>query len=173
MARLLVVLLSDPQNPLQLSPSLDLHVLGFTVAVTLLTGVLFGLAPALRGTQVDLNLGLRDTGRELTASGGRLNTAKKLVIAQVAISLMLLVGAGLFLQTLWKLQAVDLGYAKERLLMLTVDGVTAGYKDARRGNLWHELADRIHQLPGVRGVTYSMNGLMGGSESADEVDVEN
>jgi predicted permease len=171
-ARLLVVLLSDPQNPLQLSPSLDPRVLGFTLAVTLLTGVLFGLAPALRGTQVDLNLGLRDSGRGLTASGGRLNTAKVLVVVQVAISLMLLVGAGLFLQTLWKLQAIDLGYAKERLLMLTVDGVTAGYKDARLGNLWHELADRIRQLPGVNGVTYSMNGLMGGSESADEVDVE-
>jgi predicted permease len=85
---------------------------------------------------------------------------------------VLLVGAGLFLQTLWKLQAVDLGYAKERLLMLTVDGVTAGYKGARLGNLWHELAERIRQLPGVHGVTYSTNGLMGGSESADEVDVE-
>jgi len=171
-ARLLVVLLSDPQNPLQLSPGIDLHVLGFTVAVTLLTGILFGLAPALRGTQVDLNLGLRDTGRGLTASGGRLNMAKGLVVAQVAISLVLLVSAGLFLQTLWKLQAVDLGYAKERLLMLTVDGVTAGYKDARLGNLWHELSDRIRQLPGVHGVTYSENGLMGGSESADEIDVE-
>ncbi|HEY2171490.1 MAG TPA: ABC transporter permease [Candidatus Angelobacter sp.] len=146
---LLVVLLSNPQNPLQLSTGLDWHVLGFTAAVTLLTGVLFGLAPALRGTQVDLNLGLRDKARGLTTSGGRLNMAKGLVVAQVAISLVLLVGAGLFLQTLWKLQAVDLGYAKERLLMLTVDGVTAGYKDARLGNLWHELADRIRQLPGV------------------------
>jgi predicted permease len=91
---------------------------------------------------------------------------------QVAISLVLLVGAGLFLRTLWKLQAVELGYAKEKLLMLTVDGVTAGYKDARLGNLWHDLADRVRQLPGVRGVAYSMNGLMGGSESADEIDVE-
>lgn len=91
---------------------------------------------------------------------------------QVAISLVLLVGAGLFLRTLWKLQTVELGYAKEKLLLLTVDGVTAGYKDARLGNLWHDLADRIRLLPGVRGVTYSMNGLMGGSESADEIDVE-
>ena len=171
-AHLLAVLLSTPQHPLPLSPSLDWRVLAFTLAVTLLTGVLFGLAPALRGTQVDLNLGLRDTGRGLTASGGRLNIAKALVVAQVAISLVLLVGAGLFLQTLWKLQAVDLGYPKERLLMLTVDGVTAGYKDARLANLWHQLADRIRQLPGVHGVAYSMNGLMGGSESADIVDVE-
>lgn len=171
-AHLLTVLLSNPQNPLQLSHGLDLHVLGFTAAVSLLTGILFGLAPALRGTHVDLNLGLRDTGRGLTASAGRLNLAKGLVVMQVAISLVLLVGAGLFLRTLWKLQAVELGYAKEKLLMLTVDGVTAGYKDARLGNLWHDLADRIRQLPGVRGVTYSMNGLMGGSESADEIDVE-
>ena len=171
-SHLLTVLLSDPQNPLQLSHGLDLHVLGFTAAVSLMTGILFGLAPALRGTHVDLNLGLRDTGRELTASAGRLNLAKSLVVMQVAISLVLLVGAGLFLRTLWKLQAVELGYAKEKLLMLTVDGVTAGYKDARLGNLWHDLAERVRQLPGVRGVTYSMNGLMGGSESADEIDVE-
>jgi len=171
-SHLLTVLLSDPQNPLQLSHGLDLHVLGFTAAVSLMTGILFGLAPALRGTHVDLNLGLRDTGRGLTASAGRLNLAKSLVVMQVAISLVLLVGAGLFLRTLWKLQAVELGYAKEKLLMLTVDGVTAGYKDARLGNLWHDLAERVRQLPGVRGVTYSMNGLMGGSESADEIDVE-
>src|SRR5579864_9723 len=171
-SHLLTVLLSDPQNPLQLSHGLDLHVLGFTAAVSLMTGILFGLAPALRGTHVDLNLGLRDTGRGLTASAGRLNLAKSLVVMQVAISLVLLVGAGLFLRTLWKLQAVELGYAKEKLLMLTVDGVTAGYKDARLGNLWHDLAERVRQLPGVRGVTYSMNGLMGGSESGDEIDVE-
>jgi len=171
-SHLLTVLLSNPRNPLQLSHGLDLHVLGFTAAVSLLTGILFGLAPALRGTHVDLNLGLRDTGRGLTASAGRLNLAKGLVVMQVAISLVLLIGAGLFLRTLWKLQAVELGYAKEKLLMLTVDGVTAGYKEARLGNLWHDLADRVRQLPGVRGVTYSMNGLMGGSESADEIDVE-
>jgi len=73
---------------------------------------------------------------------------------------------------LWKLQSVDLGYAREKLLMLTVDGVTAGYKDARLANLWRDLDERIRQLPGVRGVTYSENGLMGGSESADEIDVE-
>jgi putative ABC transport system permease protein len=169
---LLVVLLSDPQNPLQLSNRLDLHVLGFTAAVSLLTGIVFGLAPALRGTQVEINAGLRETGRGVTGSAGRLNLARCLVVAQVAVSLLLLVGAGLFLRTLWKLQAIDLGYAKEKLLVITVDGVTAGYKDVRLANLWHDLADRIGQVPGVSGVAYSMNGLIGGAESADEIDVE-
>jgi predicted permease len=171
-AHLLAVLFSDARNPLQLSGILDPKALLFSTAAALFTGLLFGLAPALRGTRVNLNQGLRETGRGATASGGRLNVSKILVVAQVALSLLLVVGAGLFLSTLWKLQAVDLGYAREKLLMLTVDGVTAGYKDARLANLWRDLDERIRQLPGVRGVTYSENGLMGGSESADEIDVE-
>src|SRR5579864_6792613 len=171
-AHLLVILFSDARNPLHLSGILDLKVLLFSTAAALFTGLLFGLAPALRGTRVNLNQGLRETGRGATASGTRLNVSKFLVAAQVALSLLLVVGSGLFLRTLWKLQADDLGYAREKLLMLTVDGVTAGYKDARLANLWRDLDERIRQLPGVRGVTYSENGLMGGSESADEIDVE-
>jgi len=171
-ARVLAIMISNPRNPLQLWPGLDWRVLFFTTASALVTGTLFGLAPALRGTSVSINDGLRETGRGATDSSAQLTAAKVLVAAQVAFSLVLVVGAGLFLRTLWKLQAVDLGYPKQELLMLTVDGVTAGYKGARLGNLWHDLADRIEHLPGVRATTYSTNGLLGGSESADEVDVE-
>ncbi|HET9281140.1 MAG TPA: ABC transporter permease [Candidatus Angelobacter sp.] len=170
-SRALVLLLSERREDFSLSPSLDWRVLGFTVAVTFLTGIVFGLVPALRGTRVNLNDTLRDSGR-VTASGGRLNLAKGLVIVQVALSMLLVAGAGLFLRTLWNLQSVGLGYPKEHLLLITADGVSAGYKDARLSSLWSELTEKLRALPGVQGVTYSENGLFSGSESADEVDVE-
>ena len=170
-SRGLVLLLSERRGDFALAPSLDWHVLGFTAGVTLVTGILFGLAPALRATRVNLNDSLRDGGRT-TASGSKLNLAKGLVIIQVALSLLLVAGAGLFLRTLWNLQSVGLGYPKEKLLMVSVDGLTAGYKGAQLGTLWHDLNDRLSTLPGVQGATYSMNGLFSGSESSDELQVE-
>ena len=118
-----------------------------------------------------MNDSLRDSGRT-TASGSKLNLAKGLVIVQVALSLLLVAGAGLFLRTLWNLQSVGLGYPKEHILMVTADGVTAGFKDARLSNLWRDLTERLRGVPGVQGATYSINGLFSGSESADEIEVE-
>ena len=170
-SRALVLLLSERRENFALAPSLDWRVLSFTVGVTLVTGILFGLVPALRGTRVNLNDSLRDSGRA-TASGRKLNLAKGLVIVQVALSLLLVAGAGLFLRTLWNLQSVGLGYPKEHLLLVSADGVTAGYKDARLSFLWRDLTERLRALPGVQGATYSINGLFSGSESADEIEVE-
>ena len=172
-ARLLVFLLRGPQRGgIELLPGLDMKVLGFTLGITFLTGIVFGLAPAIRGTRVNLNETLRETGRGATTSGSRLNLARILVIVQVGLSLLVVTGAGLFLRTLWNLQSVDLGYPKEKLLMITVDGVTAGYKGAQLSNLWRNLQQKIAALPGVQGVSYSINGLFSGSESGDEIDVE-
>jgi predicted permease len=170
-SRVLVLLLTERRQDFALSPTMDWHVLGFTVGVTLVTGIIFGLVPALRSTRVNLNDSLRDGGRS-TASGSRLNLAKGLVIVQVAFSLLLVAGAGLFLRTLWNLQSVSLGYPKEHLLLITADGLSAGYKDARLSSLWHDLTERLRALPGVQGATYSANGIFSGSESADEIDVE-
>ncbi len=171
-SRLLVLLLSGPRDPLQLSPNLDLRVLAFTAGVTLFTGLLFGLVPALRSARVDINHSLRETGRGVTSSGKRLTLAKLLVVLQVAISLLLVAGAGLFLRTLWNLQSVGLGYPKENLLLVRIDGLTAGYQDARLASLYHDIQDRLRALPGVRGATYSGNGLFSGSESGDQIEVE-
>ncbi len=170
-ARVLVVLLAGRREELALTPTLDLRVLAFTAGVTFLTGIIFGLVPAIRGTRVNLNDSLRDSGR-VTAGSSRLNLSKGLVIAQVALSLLMVAGAGLLLRTLWNLQSVGLGYQKENLLMVGVDGVSAGYKDARLSALWREVTDRLGAVPGVRGVTYSVNGLFSGSESGDQIDVE-
>jgi predicted permease len=171
-SRALVVLLAGRRENLALSPGLDWRVLGFTAGVTFLTGLVFGLVPALRGTRVNLTDSLRDTGRGVTSGSGRLNLAKGLVIAQVGLSLVLVAGAGLFLRTLWNLQSVGLGYPKEKLLMATVDGLTAGYKDARASSLWRELTEKLRSTPGVQGATYSINGLFSGSESGDQIEVE-
>jgi predicted permease len=170
-SRGLILLLSERREDFALAPSLDWRVLSFTLVVTVLTGVLFGLIPALRSTRVNLNDSLRESGRT-TASGSKLNLAKGLVVVQVALSLLLVAGAGLFLRTLWNLQAVSLGYSKEHLLLMSVDGLAAGYKDARLPGLWSDLTTRLRALPGVQGATYSTNGLFSGSESADEIDVE-
>jgi predicted permease len=171
-ARLLVFYLSNPRSPLQLSTNVDLRVFIFTGSVSFITGVIFGLAPALRGTRVDINGSLRDGGRGVTSSGGRITLAKAFVIAQVAISLLLIVSAGLFLRTLWNLESVSLGYSKENLLLVRIDGLTAGYKDARLLSFYRDVQERTRALPGIYGVAYSENGLFSGTESSDEIEVE-
>lgn len=171
-ARTLLLLFSKPDSPLQLSTAFDWRVLLFMLGITLFTGILFGLAPAFRGTRVDISESLKESGRSVTDTGKRMTFAKSLIAVQIAISLLLVSGAGLFLRTLWNLQSVALGYSKERLLLVRIDAVTAGYKDAQRPTLYNEIADRLRTTPGVRGVTYSENGFFSGTESGDPVDVE-
>ena len=171
-ARLLVRLISDPEQPLSLATGLDWNVLGFTLAVTVCTGILFGLAPSLRASRTDLNASLREVSQSVTHSASRLNVAKTLVIAQVALSLLLVIGAGLFLHTLQNLQNADLGYPREHLLQIGVDGLTAGYKQQELASFYAEVAERLRALPGVRGVTYSALGLMTGGESSNRVEAE-
>jgi len=171
-ARFVVHLLSRPQDPLQLSTGIDLRVLGFTIALTALTGLFFGLAPAIRATRVDLNESLKETGPGVTHSGRRLSFAKALVVLQVGLSLLLVVGAGLFLRTLWNLQSINLGYARQNLLLANVDGTSTRLKDSGLVNLYQNVGERLRRLPGVRGVTYSENGLFSGTESGDQIQVE-
>jgi predicted permease len=150
----------------------EASVLGFAFALTLAAGLFLGLLPALRTIRVNVTAGLKEQARGLTASAAWLRAGKFVVVGQVALSLPLLVGAGLLLQTLQNLQQVDLGYAKERLLMVRVDVQTAGYEENRRVPLFQRLLDRVRAAPGVRAATYSKSGLFLGSDSSDEVVVE-
>ncbi len=150
----------------------DLRVLAFTGVVTVLTGMLFGLAPALQSARVDVIASLKDTVRGAGGSPGRLRLRKALVVAQVALSLMLLVGAALFVRSLQKLRGVDLGYVRENLLIVRVDPVTGGYRGAEISRLVDQLQQRFAALPGVRAVTFSENGLFSGPESAGPIIVE-
>jgi predicted permease len=138
--------------PSGVEPSLNWRVLGFTLAVSLLTGILFGLAPAWRATSRDLQSTLKQSGRT-TGSMSRLS--KGLLVIQVAVSALLLVGAGLFIRTLYNLQRVNLGFNQENLLVFTVQPELNGYKDEQLTRFYQQLFDRLDHLPGVRSATFA------------------
>ena len=148
-----------------LTPALDLRVLGFTMALSLLTGIIFGIAPAWRATRVDLTPALKDSARSSSAASRSL-LSKSLIVAQVAISLLLLFGAGLLLRTLVNLQKVDTGFNQQNLLLFGVDPGLIGYKGDRLIGLYRQVAERIEAVPGVRDVTFSRVPLLSGSMSS-------
>ncbi len=131
--------------------SLNWRVLAFTLAVSLLTGVLFGLAPAWRATSLDLNSTLKQAGRT-TGSMSRLS--KSLLVVQVAVSALLLAGAGLFIRTLYNLQRVNLGFNQENLLVFAVQPQLNGYKDEQLLRFYEQLFDRFDHMLGVRSATF-------------------
>src|SRR5882724_11468010 len=143
--------------PNEVDLSLNWRVLVFTLAVSLLTGVLFGLAPAWRATRLDLATSLKQR-RRTTSAVSRMS--KGLIVAQVALSLLLLVGAGLFIRTLYNLQRVNLGFNQENLLVFTLQPEQSGYKDERLLQFYQQLFARLDQLPGVRAVTFGKVALI-------------
>jgi predicted permease len=152
----------------------DARMLAFTLGVAVLSAILFGLVPALRATRLDLSPILKSTAGGTTGENAsrRLPATKVLVIAQVAISLILLVAAGLFVHSLSKLSEVNLGYKPENLLLFQVDGAAGGYKGAANLRFQQELLDKFSAIPGVRAATLSSNGLFSHSESGDPISVE-
>jgi predicted permease len=140
---------------------LDWRMLAFIVAITGLTGVLFGIAPALRGTGMNVNSALKETGRSVV--GSRSVLSKSLLVAQVAISLVLLVGAGLFLRTLHNLRQVDVGFNPENLLLFRVNPSLNRYDEPRMTALYRDMLERLATVPGVRGAAMSNPALLSGS----------
>ncbi|MGC4056062.1 MAG: ABC transporter permease [Paludibaculum sp.] len=159
-------------NPPPLNVTPDLRILAFTAAVSLFTGLLFGLLPAFRATNVNVGSTLKENSRGVIGSGRRLTLGKALVVSQVAVSLLLLIGAGLFLRTLDNLRKVDIGYPRENLLLLRIDALEAGYDSPKRAVVFHNLLERFRSTPGVRAATLSENGLFSGTESGDRITVE-
>jgi predicted permease len=147
-----------------LNPRLDLRVLSFTLLLSLLTGILFGCAPAWRSTRVDLTPALKETGRN-SIGLSRSWLSKGLVVTQVALSFVLLIGAGLALRTLRNLQNVDAGFDRENLLLFSVSPGQLGYKGERLANLYRRLFARLDAVPGARGVTCSSDALLSDSIS--------
>lgn len=152
----------------------DLHVFGFTAAICLLTGILFGLVPALRALGVQVTPTLKErslaSGTRTVRSGW--GWGKLLVAGQVTLSLLVLFAAGLMVRTLRNLQNVDLGYNREHLLVVSVDPISAGYKPPQIVALSRQLIEAFAAVPGVRAATLSENGLFNGSESGDDIIVE-
>ena len=137
---------------------LDWRILGFTLGVSLLTGLLFGLAPALRATRLNLANGVRPAAASGSRESLRLN--QYLVISQVAMSLVLVIAAGLFVRTLQKLRSVDLGFNQQHLVQISLDTREAGYRGPQVAMLYQELLARLGRLPGVIEVTGVRNGLV-------------
>jgi len=139
--------------PAGIEPGMNWRVLGFTLGISVLTGILFGLAPAWRATRVDLATTLKQSRR---STGVVSRLSKSLVVAQVALSLILLVGAGLFIRTLYNLQRVNVGFNQENLLLFSLQPEQAGYKGERLLNYYDQLFTRLDYLPGVRAATFAL-----------------
>jgi predicted permease len=173
---LLLRMVSGAATPgaVQLDLAPDARVLGFTIGIILFTAVLFGLIPSLYVTRLDLSPVLKSTtlGATEVSSQRRLPVGKALVVAQVAVSLVLLTAAGLFVRSLAKLNQVSLGYNRENLLLFRVNAAAGGYKGASLTPLYQELLERIAAIPGLRGATASGNGLFSNTESGDPIAVE-
>jgi len=163
-ARALLDLVSGEANQIALRLAPDGRMLAFTAGVSIASGLLFGLAPALRGTRRDLQHVLKDSSRGATPGRSRASTI--LVAAQIAVSLVLLVACGLFVRTLFNLKAEAVGYDRNGLILLRADPVAAGYKGDDLGRAAVELMHRLAALPGVASGTLSENGLFSGTESA-------
>jgi predicted permease len=172
----LLALAADGPGSIPLDVHLDWRVLGFTLAVTGETAVLFGLAPALRATRVELGTSLRSGGRGTTGGllggPGRIGVGKLLVVLQVALSLILLVGTGLLIRSTRALTNVDPGLARDRLLIVTVDAAPTNFEGERLAQLARVLLERVRAIPGVAAATFSENGIFSGTESSTTLGVE-
>ncbi|HEY6329037.1 MAG TPA: ABC transporter permease [Blastocatellia bacterium] len=147
--RMMARLVTSDQTPLNLRP--DWHVLIFSSCVCLITAALSGLIPAVRASRIDLLPAL--SGASTARLGGRFGIGRILVAAQIGISLLLVVGAGLFARTLANLENQNLGFQHDHLVMVRFDSGFAGYKPDQLPGLYHRLLDRVNGLPQVGSAT--------------------
>jgi predicted permease len=174
-SHLLLGLVSQDVDPIPLDVDLDWRKIAFAVGVALATGLGFGLVPALQATRVDLASSLKQGARSLTGGGaagsgrGRMPLGRALVAAQMGLSLLLLVGAGLFVRSLQNLLGVDPGFVRGGVLTATVNPRLLGYSDARLLDLYRRLTERLEALPGVRSASMSRYRLLTGSQSVSNL----
>ncbi len=161
---------SDSQG-LKIATTPDLRVLVFTLAVTFLTGLLFGLAPALRATRPDVASTLKDQAGAVLG-GGHVGLRKALVVAQVTLSLLLLIGAGLFVKSLNNLRNLGPGFPVERLIGFNLDPSLNGYKADRAKIFYQRLTDSLNALPGVQSVGLAAVRILEDNEWDSSVTVE-
>src|SRR5215469_16964085 len=158
---------NNQPRPLTFATGLDFRVLGFTVAISLFTGILFGLAPAFRSVRVDVAPALKE-GFSASAKifrGGvkRFSIGNALVVAQVALAIVVLVGAGLLVRTLQNLRSIDVGFDSHNLVIFGINPSLAGYKDAQIDSFYRDLQGRLTETPGIRSASYSMVPLLSGA----------
>ena len=150
--------------------SMDWRIFAFVVALTLATGVLFGIAPAIRSSGLNVNEALKEGGRAI--HGGRSRLGKSLVVAQVAISLVLLAGAGLFLRTVQNLRQVDVGFESGNLLLVGINPLLNRYDQPRILNLYGSMLEELSHVPGVRAATSSQPPLLSGGVNTTRIHLQ-
>lgn len=152
----LVSMVSTGPQALPLNVEPDMRVVAFTLFVSVISAVVFGTAPALRASRVELSASLR-SNRASSSSMTRSLLGKALLVSQVALSLLLLVGAGLFVRTLVNLQRVDTGFNQDHVLLFQIDSDSIGYKeDSRLVKLYKDAEEKVSLIPGVRAASFSM-----------------
>jgi putative ABC transport system permease protein len=146
----LLVALGKENIPRALQVGLDWRVLGFTLLVSVLTGVIFGLVPAIHSSKTELTESLKEGGRG-SGEGARRNRIRGvLVVSELAIAVVLLVGAGLLMQSLWRLRQVSPGFESQGLLTFVVGIPEVRYPTEKQAQFYHDLVARVESLPGVR-----------------------
>ncbi len=161
----------QPPNTFSLDASLDKRVLGFSLALSLLTGIIFGLAPAFQASKPDLVSALKDE----TSPGGRrrrLSLRNMLVVGQVALSLVVLISAGLCVRSLQKLVAIDAGFEPARVMVMSLDLALNGYKQPQGEQFYSEMTERVSALPGVESVSLGAIVPLGGGGMRRSVKIE-
>lgn len=167
----LMRMVSTTSNQVRLDIQPSAAVLTFTFGVSLITGILFGLAPAFQATRVDLKGAFRGVAGT-PVRPGRVSTGKILIVAQVAVSLLLLVVAALFVRSFRNLSQTQLGYDRDHLLEFFADPLSYGYRPAEIPALDQTILIRINAIPGVAGATLIDNPLMTGRDSSSRITIE-
>jgi predicted permease len=166
----LLALLVPAEQQTAISTSLDFRLFAFAFGVTMMTGVLFGMVPALQATRPRLATTLKEESGSV--AGGGLRLRKALVVVQVAFSLLLLIGAGLFIRSVNKLMTVDLGFRSEQIIAFALDPGLNGLSNARTRTLYDTLLTRLRETPGVEAAAYSSGSLLVGGNWDQWVTIE-
>jgi predicted permease len=172
LTRSLLALIPSEGSPLLISSTPDLRILAFTFGLACLTGVIFGLLPALRASRVDLWTTLKETVGSIAGSGGSLFLRKGLVTAQVALSFLLLFGAGLFVRSLDNLKTTDTGVALDNLVTFQLSPALNAYTDEKTMQFYRELQDRLRASPGVKSAAFATVPILSGNEWDSTTSVE-
>jgi predicted permease len=169
---LMAAYIPSDSGGLQLSAAPDLRILLFTLGVTLLTGIAFGLVPALQTTKPDVGRTLKDQAGAVVGGSSQAGLKKALVVAQVSLSLLLLIGAGLFLRTLKNLSNLGPGFPVERLIGFNIDPILAGYKTEQMKPFYQRLTDTLAATPGVKAVSLAEMRILEDDEWDSSMTVE-
>ncbi len=172
LTRGLLALIPSSGPPLMINAAPDMRILLFALALTFLTGIIFGLVPALRASRPDPWTTLKDTIGSIAGSGGSLFLRKGLVTAQVALSFLLLFGAGLFVRSLQNLKTTDTGVALDNLVTFQVSPALNGYDNQRGANFYDQLLDRLRVAPGVQSAGMAAVSILSGDEWDSSMSVE-